>query len=362
MLFALFTTILSTVVLIPLLTDKKDEKHVNVLFNLFIYFSIILSLISFFILPFIIENQTTVTLSRLLLVQPIIFGLSNLFSSYNQVQNRFLIYSLSPFFYNLATVLSIIFLYPTHGIKGVVYGIIIGALIHLFIQYYSATKNGFILYWQVITENDFKYIKDILRLTIPRSIILTIVQLRLIVVTILLSSFSIGSLAIFNLSYSLQTVPISLFTMSLVIASFPKLTKLYSENNIIQFWKIFKNVLLKITITSVFSMIFILLFKNYITYIIYGDVNNAYDISLIFGILSLSILPVSVELFVTRTYYAMGQNKTPAILSMLSFFILLLGSYMTNDLKSLASVFVISNYISASVFLYNIYRFKNQKN
>jgi putative peptidoglycan lipid II flippase len=69
-------------------------------------------------------------------------GLSNFFGSITQVYKRFLIYSISPLFYNLGIILGIIFLYPVFGLPGLVYGVVLGAFLHLLIQIPFVIKQG----------------------------------------------------------------------------------------------------------------------------------------------------------------------------------------------------------------------------
>ena len=62
-----------------------------------------------------------VFLARILLLSPIFLGLSNLVSSVIQSHNRFIVYALSPVFYNLGIIFGLIFLFPKFGLAGIVF-------------------------------------------------------------------------------------------------------------------------------------------------------------------------------------------------------------------------------------------------
>ena len=59
-----------------------------------------------------------VFLARILLLSPVFLGLSNLVSSVIQSHNRFIVYALSPVFYNLGIIFGLIFLFPRFGLAG----------------------------------------------------------------------------------------------------------------------------------------------------------------------------------------------------------------------------------------------------
>src|SRR5574343_318585 len=63
-----------------------------------------------------------VNTSRLMLLSPIFIGLSNLIGTITQIFKNFLIFSLSPIFYNLGILSGIFFFYPYFGVYGLAIG------------------------------------------------------------------------------------------------------------------------------------------------------------------------------------------------------------------------------------------------
>ena len=99
----------------------------------------------FFIAPGFTQyyQAKVVLLARIMLLSPILLGLSNLFGTITQLFQRFFIFSLSPIFYNVGIIIGAIFLYPIFGIVGLVYGVILGALVHFAIQAVASHYCGF---------------------------------------------------------------------------------------------------------------------------------------------------------------------------------------------------------------------------
>ena len=85
-----------------------------------------------------------VVLSRIMLLSPILLGLSNLFGAISQLFTSFYLFSKSCF-YNLGIIAGIIFLYPIFGIYGLALGVALGASLHFGIQALSASRSGFVI-------------------------------------------------------------------------------------------------------------------------------------------------------------------------------------------------------------------------
>src|SRR3989338_5051883 len=109
--------------------------------------------VAYFLMPILVpyfapgfsgeEQASTINLSRILLLSPLLLGLSNLASSVVQSFRRFYIYAVSPLFYNLGIIIGILFLMPKFGLYGIVWGVVLGALMHLAIQLPTVFSLGF---------------------------------------------------------------------------------------------------------------------------------------------------------------------------------------------------------------------------
>jgi putative peptidoglycan lipid II flippase len=137
-------------------------------------------------------------LTRVLLLSPILLGLSNFFGSITQVYKRFVIYSISPMVYNLGIIFGLLALQPIFGLRGVVYGVILGALFHLLIQIPFVIKQG--LFPKFKVNFDWPEIKKVMILSVPRTFTLGIAQITTIFLIAMATFMKDGSVAIFNFS------------------------------------------------------------------------------------------------------------------------------------------------------------------
>jgi putative peptidoglycan lipid II flippase len=373
-LFAIFTSLVSVTVLIPLLVKyDKDGDHAtmkkvyNILFSVFFIFSTVLILILIIFMPYLITHfvapgvkdviaiDNIILFSRLLLLQPFFLGLSNLLGSYTQLKEKFLLYSLSPLIYNVATILGLIFLYPYFGMKGVVYGILIGSVLHGLIQIPFVHSNKFLPGFIKIKKADLSIVKEIVLTSLPRAFILSLLQIQFLFLNSFSSHSTEGNTSILNFANNLQGVPMALIGVSFVVAAFPTFSKRFAEGNEYEFWKIFKYTFKKILLYCGLATIVIWFLKDYIVLIILGNIESYKVIALTFGIFTLSLIPQCIQLLIVRVYYARNENKRPAILSIIGTFIIIFLAYVSSKgAVDIAIAFAIGSWISCVVYLLSL--------
>ncbi len=376
-LFAIFTSLVSVTVLIPLLVKyDKDNDHgtmkkvYNILFSVFFIFSTVLILLLIIYMPFLITKLVApgvrdlnvvndiILYSRLLLLQPFFLGLSNLLGSYTQMKEKFLLYSLSPLIYNIATIFGLVFLYPFFGIKGVIYGILIGSIMHGLIQIPFIHANRFLPVFIRIKKSDLPIIKEIILSSLPRAFILSLFQIQFLFLNSFASLSNAGNTSILNFANNLQGVPMALIGVSFVVAAFPRFTKRFAEGDEKSFWDIFQYTVKKILIYCGLATISIWFLKDYIVFILLGDIEAYKIIALSFGIFTLSLIPQCLQLLIIRVYYARGENRTPAFLSIVGAILIIMLAYFSNkDAVSIATAFTIGSWISCLVFVFSLKKF-----
>src|SRR3989344_904842 len=138
-LFITMASLVSASVLIPFLNEKfkhsfaAGKEFVSAIFSVFGIGMLIAAALAFILMPRLTPLlfpgfkspellAELIMLSRILLLSPLLLGLSNFFGSITQLNNRFFIYAFSPILYNFGIIFGIIFLVPKMGIFGVVGG------------------------------------------------------------------------------------------------------------------------------------------------------------------------------------------------------------------------------------------------
>jgi len=325
-----------TIAFLPLfseyyLKDKKEAwKMTNSLLNIFSLFLVLISSVLFIFTPqlmkfiapgFSKESLAIVSsLTRLMFLSPILFGISSIFSGILHYFNRFLIYSLAPLLYNLGIIIGIVFLTPYFGIFGVGIGVILGALLHLLIQIPSAVGCGF----KYRFSFNFKHpaLKEIIRLMIPRSFAVGAQQINLVVITAIASTLTAGSITIFNFANNLYYIPIGIFGVSFAIASFPILSKAWTLNNKEEFLENFSSVFRQIIFLVIPASLLMLLLRAQLVRVVLGSLGSGRfgweDTRLTaacLGIFSIGIIASALIPLICRAFFSFKDTKTPTLIT-----------------------------------------------
>lgn len=329
LLFTLGASFISVAILMPFLKKKLDDsykegkKFLDDIFTIFFVFIIIASAILFILLPMITEKlfpgfdgetlKEVILLSRIMLLSPLLLGISNLFATITQSFKKFFVYALSPVFYNLGIIVGILFFYPLFGITGLAYGVILGAFLHVFIQLPVVLKQNLLPKFSfTISWGD---IKEVIYHSLPRTLTLSMSKIVFLVFVSLASLVSSGAISIFNLSYNLQSVPLSIIGVSYSVAAFPVLVDFFNNQN---YEKFISHVMIPIRQIIFWSLPIITLFvvlRAQIVRVILGAGNFTWaDTRLTAASLALFILSVaaqSIILLLIRAYYASGKTWKP---------------------------------------------------
>jgi putative peptidoglycan lipid II flippase len=349
-LFVSIASFVSVTVLIPFLIEKLGRGgeagriFIDNVFTVF-FFTIVLVSIGVFLLvpkltqvlfPGIIGGSRTelILLTRVMLLSPILLGFSNLLGSITQTAKKFFVYALSPILYNLGIISGILFFYPFWGIAGLAYGVIFGAALHLLVQVPSVIQFGLLprFSWKF----KFTDIKDVVYLSLPRTIGLSINQVALLALVSLASRMSEGSIAIFNFSFNLQSVPLAIVGVSYSVAAFPTLAHLFSKNERRKFIDNIVSAARHIVFWSVpILVLFIVLRAQIVRTILGSGAFNWSDTLLTAASLALfavSLVAQSLILLFVRGYYAAGNTKTPLLVNMVSSVLTIILAYVLVDM------------------------------
>lgn len=166
-------------------------------------------------------------LSRILLLQAVLLGFSNIAAAITQYKHRYTLYAVSPIVYNLGIMFGAIALYPEWGLAGLVWGVVIGAALHFVIQIPSIVSDGFFRGIPRFSESA-AFITTV-KLSLPRALALSMNQLAFFGLLSLAGTLSAGSISIFMFAYNLQGVPLSIIGASYATAAFPTLAYAFSR-------------------------------------------------------------------------------------------------------------------------------------
>ncbi|MDO9121549.1 MAG: lipid II flippase MurJ, partial [Anaerolineaceae bacterium] len=140
-----------------------------------------------------VQQDLVIRLMRMNLIATMIFSVSGLVMAGLQANQHFLLPALAPIFYNVGQIIGVTILSPDKGyslgpitlpafglgVQGLVYGVIIGALLHLAIQIPGLVKYNF--KWIPSLDLKNEDVGKVIRLMGPRLVTMFMIQLRFIV-------------------------------------------------------------------------------------------------------------------------------------------------------------------------------------
>lgn len=344
--FVSIASVVSISVIIPFLIErmekgKKEAKEfIDNIFSFYFCFMFVAGVLSFYFTPYITQKlfpifssgpdyTDLVRLTRILLLSPVFLGFSNLLASVTQTHKRFFIYATSPVFYNVGIIVGILFLYPLFGISGLGYGVILGAFLHFAIQIPYIVNAG--MFPVLRFPIKLSFIKNIIYTSLPRTVTVSSNELAELFLVSFASFFVPGSVAIFNFSFNLQSVPFSIIGVSYSLAAFPTLTRLFSKGDREEFVEQMISSSRHIIFWSIpISVLFIVLRAQIVRTILGAGRFNWEDTRLTAAALAIFTVSLVAQNLVTlfvRSYYSQGKTKTPLFMNIVSAFLLVYISY-----------------------------------
>src|SRR5512140_2360801 len=206
-------------------------------------------LVRYVIAPgFTAEQQVlTASLMRLDLLAIIIFSISGLVMASLHANQHFFLPALAPILYNVGQILGVLILSPSKGLHlgpiqlpgfglglyGIVYGVILGALLHLLIQVPGLIRYHF--HWTQILEIKSAGVRRVLILLGPRVLTMGCIQAYFVARDNLASHFSSTGVGALNLGWTMEQVPETIIGTALAVAILPSLVYLITRGQIEDF-------------------------------------------------------------------------------------------------------------------------------
>lgn len=359
--FVAIASIVSVYVLIPFLAEKsaiskeKEKEFISTIFSVFFLLMAAISAAAFIFAPQLLKLffpgladslsfTDLILLTRILLLQPIFLGISNLFASITQIHRKFILYALSPVLYNIGIIIGIIFLYPAFGFIGLGMGVVLGAILHLSIQLPFIIKSGFLprvtlgLSWR-----NFSDVKKVIFLSLPRTLALSAHQLSLLFLVSFASLMAVGSISVFNFSFNLQSVPLTIIGVSYSVAAFPTLAKMFSKGDKTEFLEQMLAAAKHIIFWSFPAIVLFIVLRAQIVRVILGsgefDWSDTRLTAAALALFAVSIAAQGLVLLFVRGYYAAGNTKKPLVLNLISATLVIVFSFILIKLFAGSSSF-----------------------
>lgn len=186
------------------------------------------------------QRQLLAELMRLNLIGTIIFSISGLVMASLQANQHFILPALAPTMYNVGQIFGALFLVPRFGIYGLVYGVVLGAALHLLIQIPALFRYEF--KWTPALDLRNSGLIEALKLLGPRLLTMFGIQLIVIARDNLASRLDqVGAVTSLTYGWMIMQVPETLLGTAIATAMFPTLAEFASRED----WNEFRSAIEK---------------------------------------------------------------------------------------------------------------------
>lgn len=301
--------------------DGLAWKTINDVLNIFLFFvilsSFILAVFASDLLKLIVPGwsgeklETTLILTRIMLLSPVFLTFSSVVGAALQSSKRFMMFALAPVVYNAGIIIGAVFFVKSMGIYGLGVGVILGSLLHFLVQLPVLFSLGY--RYKISFDLKNPDVRRIFRIMLPRTLSLGVNQINFFIITIFASLLASGSLSIFYLAGNIQNIFFGLIGISFSVAAFPSLSAYLANDEKEKFTVVFSRTMREIIFFIIPATAFLIIFRSEIVYFIGGKQGNidylTTENTMVFLVLGLAAQ--SLVSLVVRTFWALGDTKTP---------------------------------------------------
>ncbi len=336
LLFSLISGGALALAFIPVLTeyiDKKGQVKSWRLFSqianlVFLTTAVLSILMAIFALPLVtspigvapgfsqIQQNLTVDLMRLNLIATLIFSLSGLVMASLQANKHFLLPAIAPILYNVGQIIGAVFLVPIFGIYGLVYGMILGALLHLGIQIPGIIHFKF--NWSPLINLKDAGVQRVLNLMGPRILTVLFIQIIFLTRDNLASRLQEGAVTALTYGYFLMQVPETLIGTAIATALLPTLSQFAERKDQKSFAETLGKAIRVIVALTLIITVISSLSLDYLLQAVFGFNETSTALlswttrAYMIGLTTQSLLEV-----VTRAFYAKQDSRTPFVITLI---------------------------------------------
>lgn len=159
-------------------------------------------------------------------------------------------------------------------------------------------------------------------MSVPRTITLGTTSLAALVLTSIASLLAVGSISVYNLSFNLQSVPLSIIGVSFSMAALPTLSGLFAKRDLVGFRAAMEAAARQIIFWSFPATALFVVLRAQVVRVILGSGQFDWTATRLtaaaLALFTLSLVAQSLVLLFVRGYYAAGRTRTPLISNVVS--------------------------------------------
>jgi putative peptidoglycan lipid II flippase len=258
------------------------------------------------------EQRLAVELLRIMLISPIIFGVSGLMMGILNAHQHFLLPALASTFYWLGMIFGLLVWVPSMGVHGLAWGAVLGAALHLMIQ--VPGLRGLNPRYQFDFGLRNPTVRNVIRLMGPRLIGVAAVQLNFLVSTAL-ATFVPGGASSLDYAWRIFTMPQVIIAQAIAIAALPTFSAMAARDEINAMRASLADTLRGILFLALPATIGLLVLGQPVVGLLFErgqfDAHSTALVAWALALFTLGLASHSVVEIVSRAYYALKDTWTP---------------------------------------------------
>lgn len=257
-------------------------------------------------------------LMRIMLLNPVLLGISNIMGSILQAHKMFFSFALAPVMYNVGIIIGAVFFVKQFGPIGLAFGVVLGAFLHLLIQLPPLFKLGF--QFKVSFDTAHAGLRRMAMLSVPRIAGIAAYQFNIVFISAMASTVAQGSVSVFNFANDLQFVPVGIVALSFTSAVFPFLASYYAKGDTKAFLDRLYGSVNQILFLVIPLSVFFILLRAQIVRIVLGYGRFSWEDTRLtaaaLGAFAVSVFAQSLIPLFSRAFFAREDTKTPVVINM----------------------------------------------
>lgn len=318
----------------------------------------------------------TVYLMRIMLLSPIIFGVSGVVMAALNARQHFLLPALAPSIYNIGIILggvagAVIGGTPFAIVTGLAWGTVLGALGHLLIQLPGLRRQR--ARYQAVLDIRDAGVRQVMRLTAPRILGLSFSEINKFIILFLTGTMPLGTLPALNTAFRILIMPQGILGQALGIAAFPTLAALAARSAREEMRRIVSDSLRLVLFLGLPATVLLLLLAEPYVAVLFErglfDAGATVLVATALRFYAVGLIALTAIEVVARAFYALSDTLTPVLVGALQIVAMWVLSLWLRDsifpalgllpLGGLSLGFSLSNIIEIVVLLWLLRRKMN---
>jgi putative peptidoglycan lipid II flippase len=315
------------------LLERKREHQAwqvaNTILNCVFLILVVLAVLAFVLAPQLtrvlypgfgaVEVTRTASLTRIMLVQPVLLGMGGLFAAMQNSYKRFVLPAVAPVLYNSIIVVGALIFGQRYGVNAAAWAVVIGAVIMFEVQIWGVAGESWL--YRPSFNLHLPETREVVRLIGPRLLGLSAFQLMLVVTYFLASAWKPG-ISVISYAWTLVMFPVGALGSSLGLAVFPTLSRQSAGARLEQAERTINAGLRGIFFLSLPAMAGLILLRRPIVELLFArgafGSQSTSATAFALGFYGLCVVPLTATELVARAFYALKDTRTPVVIAIVA--------------------------------------------